>query len=517
MNHAVILAAGIGSRLRPITLSVPKGCVPVVGRPILAHQLHAYADAGLGEVTVVAGYLADRTRACCARVADERDDLSVTVVENELYANTNNLYSLSLLADRLAGEPFVLSNGDVVFDPVAVERLLAADGESAIACDESTFSEEAMKVTTDDAGHVDHIAKDVDPGAAHACSIDLYRFSGAFSARLFDRASRVLDGRCDAWTEVAIDDLLAEFAVEPASIGGADWVEIDDHDDLALADRTFGDLVVDDYEAVMFDLDGTMYLDETPVDGAASLVETLRRRGVTVYFLSNNSSAWKDDYVERLDALGIDACPDDVVLSTDGVISYLDDRDATDTFVVGTDAMRDALADHGVTVDADDPSFVVVGFDTDLTYEKVRRATLAIRDGAEFLLAHPDTVCPTAEGFVPDCGAIGALVETAADQPPSRTFGKPNPEMVEHVLAEGGYDPTDVLVVGDRLETEIRMADRMGSDSVCVLTGDATRTDVATSPVQPSTVVESVGDLAAMLREGPTATDDTGESAGYTD
>ncbi|MFC5971913.1 HAD-IIA family hydrolase [Halomarina salina] len=519
MNHAVILAAGIGSRLRPITLSVPKGCVPVAGRPILAHQLHAYADAGVENVTVVAGYLADQTRSCCRAVAEERDDLSVSVVENELYANTNNLYSLNLLRERLAGEPFLLSNGDVVFDPEVVERLLAADGKSAIACDYTTYSGEAMKVTVDETDHVDHIAKDVERGDAHATSIDLYRFSGAFSARLFDRAERLLDAEYDAWTEVAIDDLLDESAVVPASIGGSDWVEIDDHDDLQVADRTFGDVALDTFEAVFFDLDGTIYLGDSLVDGAAEVVETLRRRGVSVSFLSNNSSAWKDDYVEKLEALGIDATTDDVVLSTDGVIAYLDERDAAETYVVGTDAMRDAIADSGVPLAADasdDPEYVVVGFDTDLTYEKVREATLAIRNGAEFLLAHGDTVCPTAEGFVPDCGAIGALVETAAGRPPKRVFGKPDPEMLTHVLADEGLDPEDVVVVGDRLETEIRLADTLGCSSVCVLTGDASRTDVATSEVQPSAVAVTVGDLRDSFRGAPRS-DERGESVSYTD
>ncbi|MFD1513766.1 HAD-IIA family hydrolase [Halomarina rubra] len=518
MNHAVILAAGIGSRLRPITLRVPKGCVPVAGRPILAHQLHAYADAGVERVTVVSGYLADQTSACCEAVAAERPSLTVDVVENELYANTNNLYSLSLLADRLAGEPFLLSNGDVVFDPVVVDRLLAAGGGTAIACDGATYAEEAMKVTVDADGAVDHIAKDVDRTDAHATSIDLYRFSGAFSERLFERARAAVEGdRYGEWTEVAIDEVLEEFAVEPASIGRADWVEIDDHEDLRVADRTFGALDPTGFEAVFFDLDGTVYLGDTLVDGAQDLVETLRARGVAVSFLSNNSSAWKDDYVEKLDGLGIDATTDDVVLSTDGVIAYLDERDAERAYVVGTDAMREAIADHGVDPTAEDPEFVVVGFDTDLTYERVRRATLAVRDGAEFLLAHGDAVCPTPEGFVPDCGAIGALVETATGRPPARVFGKPDPEMLTHVLDERGLEPSDVLVVGDRLETEIRLADRLGCPSVCVLSGDATREDVALSEVQPTAVVENVGALRAFVPDDHYRGEDGRESLGYTD
>ncbi len=515
VDTAVVLAAGIGSRLRPITLEVPKGCIPVDGDPILAHQLRAYADAGVTNVVVVVGYLADRTRAVCEEIADGREDLTVTVIENDRYANTNNLFSLYQAREELAGEPFFLSNGDVVFDPSVVETLLDSDADSAIACDYGTYSEEAMKVTTDGNGHVDHIAKDVPPEAANAVSIDVYRFSRRFSARLFDHGARLLeDGRYDAWTEVAIDSVLQKCETTPVDIDDARWVEIDDTVDLRAADRTFGSLSLTDKEAVFFDLDGTLYLGDTLLDGAADVVEALREADVDVYFLSNNSSAWKPEYARKLTGLGIPAEPEDVVLSTDGVISYLEARGAERLYVVGTTAMRDALADRGFTVDDDDPEHVVVGFDRELTYEKVRRATLAIRGGAEFLLAHGDAVCPTPEGFVPDCGAIGALVETATGREPAHVFGKPDPAMVSHVLDADGIDPRDVAVVGDRLSTEIAMAERLGCQSACVLTGEATRADVATSAVQPSAVVDTVGDLLSYIdaeaeaRAGRTPDDD---------
>ncbi|WP_303651781.1 HAD-IIA family hydrolase [Halomarina litorea] len=496
VDTAVVLAAGIGSRLRPVTLDVPKGCIPVAGTPILGHQLHAYADAGVSNVVVVVGYLPDRARAVCEEVAASREDLSVSVVENDRYANTNNLFSLYQAREELAGEPFLLSNGDVVFDPCVVETLLDSDADSAIACDYGTYSEEAMKVTTDGDGHVDHIAKDVPPEAASAVSIDAYRFSREFSTRLFDRGGRLLDdGQYDAWAEVAIDAVLGECEVAPVDIGGARWVEVDDMVDLRAADRTFGSFSLTDKEAVFFDLDGTLYLGDTLLDGAADVVEALRAAGVDVYFLSNNSSAWKPEYARKLTALGIPAAPEDVVLSTDGVIAYLEARGAERLYVVGTSAMRDALADRGFAVEEDDPEYVVVGFDRELTYEKVRRATLAIREGAEFLLAHGDTVCPTPEGFVPDCGAIGALLETATGREPTRVFGKPDPAMVSHILETDGIAPEDVAVVGDRLSTEISMAERVGCLSACVLTGEATRADIATSAVQPSVIVDTVGDL----------------------
>ena len=500
ISKAVVLAAGIGSRLRPVTADRPKPCVTVGSRPILAHQLHAYADAGVVEVYVVAGYLADDVRELCATVADERPELEITVIENEDYDDTNNMYSLSLAREAVGGEAFCLSNGDVAFDPRVASELVAGSG-SAIACDMETYDEESMKLTLDGRNRVEHLSKAIDEGEADATSIDVYRFSADFSTRLFTEIDERLAAETGDWTEVAIDALLApgDHDVEPLDIAGARWVEVDDFDDLHRADRLFSPLSsLSEKDVVFFDLDGTLYLGDDLLAGADGVIESLREAGVAVYFLSNNSSGWKTTYAEKLDSLGIPADEADVVLSTDGVIEYLNERDAS-AYVVGTRAMRGAMADAGLAVEADDPDAVVVGFDTELTYEKARRASLAIQDGAEFLLAHPDMVCPTPEGPIPDCGSIGAFVAAATGEEPSRVFGKPDPEMVQHVLDDHGLTSEDVAVVGDRLETEIRLAERLGCESVCVLTGDATREAVETSPVSPTLVAESVADLDDFL------------------
>ncbi|WP_458187611.1 HAD-IIA family hydrolase [Haladaptatus sp. NG-WS-4] len=495
----VILAAGVGSRLRPITLHKPKCCVTVDGTPVLARQLDAYVDAGITNVTVVAGYLADHVRSVCENVESRRPSLDVTVRTSDVYANTDNMYSLSLAGEEVAGEEFVLSNGDVAFDPGLLATLVEADVDSAVACDSGQIIDEAMKVSVDENDRITHIDKGIPEQAAHSSSTDVYRFSEAFSTMLFDEITRTIDrrGEYGEWTEVAIDRVVRTHPhdLTAVDVGEYDWVEIDDLEDLQAADRTFSSLSwLDSKEVVFFDLDGTVYLDDDLVDDARARIETLRESGVDVYFLSNNSSRWKDQYVAKLDALDVEADVDDVLLSTDGVIQHLEDVDE-EVYVLGTTAMRDALAAHGVEVGADDPEHVVVGFDTELTYEKAREATLAIRDGATFLLAHPDAVCPTAAGMVPDCGSIGALVERATDRKPDRIFGKPNTEMIQHVLDRNGYAPEDVVVVGDRLETDVQLAENVGCESVCVLTGDATRFDVERSDVCPTLVAPSVSAL----------------------
>jgi len=501
--HAVILAAGVGSRLRPVTRRVPKPCVTTGTAPILAHQLRAYAEAGVGTVTVVAGYRAPQVRELCKRVAVEYEAFEVGVIENSRYDATDNMYSLSLAREAVDGSEgdLLLSNGDVVFEPDVMKRLVESDAASAIACDTGTYDAESMKITLRGENSIDHISKRIERRDAYATSIDCYRFSAAFADALFDEIDRRIDVEADdGWTEAAIDSLLSDFDVRPVDVAGRRWVEVDDHDDLLLADRLFSSLsALGDRGAAFFDLDGTIYLGDGLIDGASEAVSGLRERGVEVFFLSNNSSRWKTDYAAKLERLGIPADPEDVLLSTDGVLAYLDSVDAEGVYVLGTDAMAGAVRDHGFDVDHPSPEFVVVGFDTELTYEKTAKATLAIRDGAEFLLAHPDLVCPTPTGLVPDCGAIGALIEAATGQKPVRVFGKPSTEMVDHVLENRGLDPADVVVIGDRLETEIRMADRLGCESVCVLSGDATRAAVEESAIRPTLVASDVGELGGLL------------------
>jgi len=162
------------------------------------------------EIFVVAGYMRGRIERLCNRIEAERDGLTVTTIENRVYANTDNLYSFSLVEEAVGDEPFLLSNGDVVYDPELVARVAAGEG-SGIAVDRSTYSDEAMKITVDEEGNVDHISKNVPREEAYGCGTDLYRFDPEFATALFDEVERILAGNDDytKWTELAIDRTLA--------------------------------------------------------------------------------------------------------------------------------------------------------------------------------------------------------------------------------------------------------------------------------------------------------------------
>lgn len=247
----------------------------------------------------------------------------------------------------------------------------------------------------------------------------------------------------------------------------------------------------------VFDLDGTVYLGEQPIEGVPAAIESLRERGAEVFFLTNNSSAGREFYLERLEEMGIDVAPEQLVQSTDSVITTLQAEGVEQTYVLGTTAMRDTFRSHGIDPTSAEPTHVVVGFDTELTYEKVKRATLHLNDGAQFLGAHPDPVCPTPAGAIPDCGSIMALLETATGRCPDRVLGKPDPVMLDPVFERSGCDSEEVVIVGDRPTTDIRLANAAGVDSILVRTGDdgTTRSQEADSATEPTAVLDSAAEI----------------------
>jgi choline kinase len=225
---AVILAAGIGSRLAPLTDEIPKCLVEVGDIPILHRQAAAFATAGITRIILVAGYRAPQVISAAPE--------NCIVVENAEYRETNNMYSLSLAQQYVQGE-LILLNGDVVFAPEILKELLGAEQTNCIATDVGNYIDESMKISVRADGSISNISKTIPPGQALGTSIDLYRFSEAATEQLFGCISGYLRrGDKKQWSEVAINDLVKQTAVYPVDIRGRDWVEIDNLTDLKEAE-----------------------------------------------------------------------------------------------------------------------------------------------------------------------------------------------------------------------------------------------------------------------------------------
>ena len=493
----VILAAGIGSRLRPMTNTKPKCLVTTAGVPLLQYQIDAYIEAGIHRLIIVVGYEGAAVRNYCKHIKD----VEIAIVENVDYETTNNMYSLYLTRDLIGGESFILNNADLSIDPQIISRLVADPAFDAIAVDTSLYNEESMKVAVDAGGRITDISKQVTEADSFACSIDFYKFSATAGAVMFAEISKIVEaeGNLKDWTEVAMQRLIhkGELDFSPCDIAGLPWVEIDNYQDLALSDRIFSglDSKLQDVENVLFDLDGTLYVGSTVVPGAADAISRLKESGKSVYFLSNNSSKSKSDYVERLGSLGIAADEAQIVLSTDGLIDYLRSERVEKIHVLGTNSLKKTLMDEGFRIDADKPEYVVLGYDTELNYQKLVTACHYINDGVDILATHCDMFCPSESGPVPDIGALIEMIKLTTGKTPIKVFGKPNPEMVKPLVNRFSIDPAKTVIVGDRLHTDVRMAGNFGCLSMLVLTGETERDQVEDSEDRPEFVLDSIGDL----------------------
>ena len=252
---------------------------------------------------------------------------------------------------------------------------------------------------------------------------------------------------------------------------------------------------LDGIKAVFLDLDGTIYLGDSLIDGALDFLGRLEEKGIKRYFLSNNSSKSVEQYVEKLRDLGIDADKDEVLLSTHDLISWLSKKEVTSTFLVGTEGMRSMLEEQGIETSSEQPEFVVLGYDTEISYEKLATASIHLHEGVQLVASHPDMVCPSPRGGLPDTGAYMSLFKATTGMGPVHVCGKPNKGMILHKVEDLGLKPSECCMVGDRLYTDIEMADRAGVYGILVLSGEASVDDVEEGELRPSLVVDSVAEL----------------------
>lgn len=232
----IILAAGVGSRLRPMTNQVPKCLIPVAGIPILERQIEAMLACGIRKIVVVAGYKCDLVVSFCRRYTE-----TVRVVIKEEYANTNNMYSFYTAAQNIGEAPVMLCNGDVVFDCEIISSLLKSDWGNLISVQPDQYNEEAMKVSVDSQGRVLELSKAVPASSAFGVSIDVYKFCPTAFKEIVKIATRIIvdEGKRNLWTEVAINEALQRIVFRTFDIGIYRWVEIDNFADLKGANESF--------------------------------------------------------------------------------------------------------------------------------------------------------------------------------------------------------------------------------------------------------------------------------------
>lgn len=249
-----------------------------------------------------------------------------------------------------------------------------------------------------------------------------------------------------------------------------------------------------DKKLFLLDMDGTIYLDEDLFDGTLDFLEYVRKIGGKYIFLTNNSSKSVDKYMEKLKRLGIETTPDDFLTSTNATVLYLEKQKYHKIYAFGTTSFKEQLREANLPITdhlEEDIDCLCMGFDTELTFQKLEDACILLNRGVDYIATNPDWVCPTWYGYVPDCGSVSQMLYNATKRKP-KFIGKPEPTMALLAMEKTGFGPQETAVMGDRLYTDIACGVNAGISSIFVLSGEGTLEDVEQSDVKPEFIYENI-------------------------
>ena len=251
---------------------------------------------------------------------------------------------------------------------------------------------------------------------------------------------------------------------------------------------------------VIFDMDGVLHRGKVPIPGAAETVNSLRERGIRVFFLTNNGEHTREFFVERLGGFGIEAHVDELYSSSYGVARYVKEHFSGKKVFVFSRGMQEELEKNGVSIeDTKNADIVVSSLDVHLTYEKLVAAFQAIVSGAVFLASNEDASYPVENGALkPGAGAISAALEKSTGRSPT-VIGKPEPYLLDIIIKEHSLEKGETLMVGDWLETDILMEKQEGLQSCFVLSGVSKKEDIEKYGLRPSFVLGSVAELPGII------------------
>jgi 4-nitrophenyl phosphatase/NagD protein len=254
-------------------------------------------------------------------------------------------------------------------------------------------------------------------------------------------------------------------------------------------------------KAFVLDMDGTIFLSDRLLPGAKDLVDYFYEQQIPFLLLTNNSSRQRYQYAQKLNRMGLAVLENHIFTSGEATAIFLKEYDETihRIYLAGTPALEEEFTQHGFELNDQDPQAVVLGFDTTLTYEKLWKFCDFIRAGLPYFATHPDINCPTANGYMPDIGAMIAFIKASTGHDPDQIIGKPNTPVVSALKNRLRFPVDQICMVGDRLYTDIALG-QAGLATVLVLSGETNEEMVTDSPYQPDLVVENLAGLYHILK-----------------
>lgn len=257
-----------------------------------------------------------------------------------------------------------------------------------------------------------------------------------------------------------------------------------------------------DLQALIVDMDGVLYRGETAIAGAPAFLAWLDERAIPFLCVTNNSTLDPQAYERKLARMGIAVPARRILTSSQATAEYLAGRypPGTHIYMIGESGLERALGERGYVLTDDRPAAVVVGLDRQVTYAQLRTASLAIRAGAAFVATNPDRTLPTEAGEEPGAGALIAALVAATGREPVM-IGKPEPPLMELAIGRLGQPRERIGALGDRVETDILSARRLGLPGILVLSGGTQAPPPPEDETQPDWVFASVRELHRAWQE----------------
>ena len=263
---------------------------------------------------------------------------------------------------------------------------------------------------------------------------------------------------------------------------------------------------------VLFDMDGVVYVGSRLLPGVVEMFDYLERTGRQWLCVTNNASRTPAQFVEKLAGMGVRARPEQILGSAEATASWLVEQIEQNgwprgkAIIVGQDGLRSALKQYGIelTTDSAEATYAIAGINFELTYEELARAALAIRNGAKFIGTNSDLSYPSERGLLPGAGSILALLTAATGVAPI-VIGKPNRGMYDQAVRRIGADVEEVMMVGDRYDTDISGALTVGLVSTGVLTGVSSRSEFEDAPQPPHLIAEDLIELRRLFEQADSA------------
>ncbi len=252
----------------------------------------------------------------------------------------------------------------------------------------------------------------------------------------------------------------------------------------------------------LLDMDGTICIDSKLIDGAEEFLQNIKKNGGRYVFITNNSSKSVKDYMMKLNGMGITASEDEFFTSSQATAVYINRNHKNKlVYCMGTKSLVEELENNGINVTTElnnEIELILIGFDTELTAEKLRKTCLLLNRDLPYIATNCDLVCPVDFGYIPDCGSYAQMLYNATNKMP-KFIGKPECDMINFVVEKFSATKDETVVIGDRLYTDISAGINSNVDSICVLSGEATVHDINNGSIKPTYTFPSVKDVSEVL------------------